>query len=82
MPAVVEPDTDDLFRIRDAWPESSLLGRNEVALRGRARAPFVDEALESVDVALSLEYGIDAGRGAFVEILLGGDHVEDPPVGA
>src|SRR4051812_32479413 len=76
MLAVVEPDADDLFRVRDARAESGLVGGDEVALGGRACTRFVGEALEAADVALSLEHRVDAGRGALAEILFGGNDVE------
>ena len=82
MPAVIEPDADDLVGIGHARPERGLVGRYEVAVGSGAGAGLVGETLEAVDIALAVEHRVDGGGRALAEILLGGDHVEHAAVRA
>ena len=82
VPAVVEPDADDLFWIGHAGSERRLVKRNKIPICGCTCPRFLGEAAQRVGVSLAMQQRVDRGRRALAKVLLGGDDVENAAVGA
>ena len=81
MPAIVQTNAYDLFRVGDAWSERGLLLSYEVTLGGAARLRPVGEKAKLLPVSRSVQHGRDRGWCTGREILFRRNHVENAALG-